>query len=658
MTERDTVRSKSAALAVRLHFLFEALRLDLLPRPLAQSVGRLAAAAEEGGGVGRQVRETGAAFLDHREGMGLGDLAWPRTGGEVEGSAAAGALSRCEGEAAHRAAAERLGRFCEEVVHQGRGRKSSGSYYTPGWIADEIASTMVAGVLAGRREREALALRVLDPAVGAGAFALAAVEAIAVAAGEGPDENAARREAARRCVFGMEVNRLAAEVCRLAVWLGASRPGRPAAMPAGSIAVGDALLQTPRPRSFDLVVGNPPWGVRLPAGRAGRLARAAPEALSGHRDSYLFFLNMAAEWAAEEGGVGMLLPDVLLWQARYEGMRRRLLARFRLLKVALLGDRIFPGATAPACALCLVGREVAPRRYVTVDARRAPRAELRRAIAAAGNTAESESPVESAQASFVVAPEWLRRLLGRLVAQLPTLGEMGEVFQFHDAGINYPRAEVGRALLYSGEQEDKRDIAVTRGRDFGAFSGIGHSAWLRHGWREVAEREAGVSVREQVYRRAPKMLFRQTADRPVATLDRKGVWFGRSVIAVAAAKERDLLRLTAVFNSRAFGALYRAVAPESGRPFAQVKVNKLKLLPVPSEEGGEELVGLARAMLREREAARREALLAGIEEAVGREYGMSEREMARVEEAVRPASVVIRGAGCRSARRGRRGGTW
>ena len=165
-------------------------------------------------------------------------------------------------------------------------------------------------------------------------------------------------------------------------------------------------------------------------------------------------------------------------------------------------------------------------------------------------------------------------------------------------------------------------------------------------------------MREQVYRRAPKMLFRQTADRPVATLDRKGVWFGRSVIALTAAKESDLLRLTAVFNSRAFGALYRAVAPESGRPFAQVKVNKLKLLPVPGKEGGEELAGLARAMLREREGVKREALLAGIEEAVCWGYGMSEREIARVEEALRPASGVIPGAGGRSARRGRRGGTW
>ena len=99
MTERDNgplQRGRAGgatALAVRLHFLFEALRLDLLPRPLAQSVGRLAAAVEEGRGVGRQMRETGAAFLDHREGMGLGDLAWPRIGGEVEGNAAAGELT-------------------------------------------------------------------------------------------------------------------------------------------------------------------------------------------------------------------------------------------------------------------------------------------------------------------------------------------------------------------------------------------------------------------------------------------------------------------------------------------------------------------------------------------------------------------------------------
>ena len=92
---------------------------------------------------------------------------------------------------------------------------------------------------------------------------------------------------------------------------------------------GDALADRPEWGQFDLVVGNPPWGVKLNAGEAVKLVARAPAALSGHRDSYLFFLHLAAECVRDDGGIGMLLPDTVLSQVRYEGMRRALLERFR-----------------------------------------------------------------------------------------------------------------------------------------------------------------------------------------------------------------------------------------------------------------------------------------------------------------------------------------
>jgi hypothetical protein len=213
-----------------------------------------------------------------------------------------------------------------------------------------------------------------------------------------------------------------------------------------------------------------------------------------------------------------------------------------------------------------------------------------------------------------------------------TLGELADVFTFHDAGINYPRAEVGRAVLYHGARQDARDIRVTRGRDFGPLTEVGHSAWLRHDWRDRVAGAAGVSVREPVYRTAPKLLVRQTGDRPVATVDRRGVYFGRSVIAVTARGERELLWLAAVLSSDVFAALYRAVAPEAGRPFAQVKVGKLKVLPVPPVGEGKGLVKLAEEMLAAREEGARTRLRERIDEAVAEAYGLTEAEARRVAE--------------------------
>jgi len=631
VSEQRASYSQRAALALRFHFLFEALHLDLLPSALAGAVQHLSDVLPDRAAVVPSARTVESAFLDHRENLKLTDLGWPRVTETSLLWAARTARHRAEGEAVPRLAAERLARFCEDLTTGGRKRRLSGSYYTPPWAADAIAQTVVRGVLAGRGRgpKAALSLRALDPAVGAGTFAVALVEAIAGAAGEGEERNAIRRQAVEHCIYAVEKNPLAAEACRLSLWLTASRPGRWASLPVDHIHVGDALAKPPEHGSFDLVVGNPPWGVKLPSARASKLARTNPQALSGHRDSALFFLDLAAEAAADDGAVGLLLPDALLWHVRYQGMRQSLLRRFRPLRVALLGDRIFPGATAPSCLLCLAGCGIAPPAFSTTDLRQVPRVGLRAAVARPGWRVPRDTPLEAAHHGFFAGPSWLRRLHQLMVARHTTLGDLDEVFALRDVGINYSRADLGRAILYDGEREDARDIPVTRGRDFGPLTPIGHSAWLRRDWPTRIRADDRVSVRSEIYRRAPKLLLRQTGDRPVATIDRRGVSFGRSVIAITAESESDLFWLAALLNSTAFAALYRAVAPEAGRPFAQVKVGKLKVVPVPPVgEGG--LAELADRMLSEEDEDSRRELLAAIDRAAAGAYGLSESDVEHV----------------------------
>ena len=90
--------------------------------------------------------------------------------------------------------------------------------------------------------------------------------------------------------------------------------------------------------------------------------------------------------------------------------------------------------------------------------------------------------------------------------------------------------------------------------------------------------------------------------------------------------------------------LYRALVPEAGRRFAQVKVNKLKAVPVPEiwEEGLAELVA---ALLAEDEEAPRRGLREEIETAVARAYGLNEGEMQRITQEISLAASGGRGGG-------------
>jgi hypothetical protein len=113
----------------------------------------------------------------------------------------------------------------------------------------------------------------------------------------------------------------------------------------------------------------------------------------------------------------------------------------------------------------------------------------------------------------------------------------------------------------------------------------------------------------------------------------------------------------AISNSRAFAALYRAVAPEVGRAFAQVKVGKLKLLPVPPA-GGDGLAKLAEKLLDEADKARRVALVRQLDSAVYRAYRLSASEIARIEREVPPCLPASASASSARATPSRRAATW
>lgn len=144
------------------------------------------------------------------------------------------------------------------VTLSGNERKSSGSYYTPAVLIDCLLDSTLDPLLdeaeaAADPEAALLALTVCDPACGSGHFLLAAARRIAQrlarvrAAGGEPtpeDTQAALHAVVDRCIHGVDVNPLAAELAKVSLWLEALQPGRPLSALDGHIRVGNALLGT------------------------------------------------------------------------------------------------------------------------------------------------------------------------------------------------------------------------------------------------------------------------------------------------------------------------------------------------------------------------------------------------------------------------------
>ena len=140
----------------------------------------------------------------------------------------------------------------------GNDRKKSGSYYTPSeliaLVLDEALEPVIQDALRGPdREAALLAITVVDPAVGSGHFVVAAARRIATALATvrmgdsepGPQAlRAATADVIERCIYGVDVNDLAIEITKVALWLEAFDGSRPFPFLDAHLKVGNSLLGT------------------------------------------------------------------------------------------------------------------------------------------------------------------------------------------------------------------------------------------------------------------------------------------------------------------------------------------------------------------------------------------------------------------------------
>ena len=141
----------------------------------------------------------------------------------------------------------------------GNERKESGSYYTPTSLVeclldsalDPLLNEACAHGTAEERVSALLEITVCDPACGSGHFLVAAARRIAkrIAAeetgeSEPPDAvvRAALRRVVGRCIYGVDVNPMAAELAKVSLWIEALEPGKPLSYLDRSIRVGNSLL--------------------------------------------------------------------------------------------------------------------------------------------------------------------------------------------------------------------------------------------------------------------------------------------------------------------------------------------------------------------------------------------------------------------------------
>ena len=463
-------------------------------------------------------------------------------------------------------------------------RRSTGAHYTPRRLCSELCERALGPLLAALpapRSESLLALRVCDPAMGAGAFLVAAAQKLATALldawqAEGGPASALRESEARRLVVtrvlrGVDLSERAVSIARLSL---SSFAGDDTLIETlrSSLRQGDAVLGGTEPAhmpppvlalrafywraafadiflrdnpGFDAVLGNPPWVAYV-----GRAAQPLPESLADYhaatnpafkryRTLHGLFVQRSAVLLREGGRLGLVLPTSV---ADLDGYAPTRAAHDALCGVdAQLPDwenGAFDGVFQPCMAL--------------LSTRRPERGALPTGIWPLQN--DALGPVE-------------RRLLERVerLERLPRelFGERG--FQTtEDDQAHLVRAAAGRTPYA---------VALREGADVGEFRALPPQLF-------ADPAPLGTRLKPAEDWRAVKLLIRQTARFPMAALS-DGSAFRNSVLAGFESPTFPATLLLALLNSSLIRWLHYARQRDARQGMPQLKVGHLRALPAP-----------------------------------------------------------------------------
>ncbi len=135
-------------------------------------------------------------------------------------------------------------------------RKQTGTFYTPQALADFVVRRTLAPLVAGASADQVLALRVVDPSMGSGAFLVSACRYLSSAyeralVDEGRCEETditddvradIRRLVAERCLAGVDANPTAVQLARLSLWLATLAHGKPLGFLDHRLRTGNSLI--------------------------------------------------------------------------------------------------------------------------------------------------------------------------------------------------------------------------------------------------------------------------------------------------------------------------------------------------------------------------------------------------------------------------------
>ena len=393
---------------------------------------------------------------------------------------------------------------------------------------------------------------------------------------------------------------------------------------------------------FDIVIGNPPYGADIDA-LVGVYGKLYPSTSHGFKDIYKYFFDFSLRIISSRGILSFITPNTYLRQPRYGDLRRVLLSNC-IMQIVDLGEGIFKEAVVPV-VITIVNRK---QQLLNVKF-----ADLVKLI----NSENAYLLLTPIEFKLIKQDIWLKTTNNIFVENAIIMGNemisLDEILNMKDAGFKYQRHNVGLAnkgkndltqrIFYKGssKKEDPRDTPILIGKDINAYYYNEYpDKVLRYDFEDRLKENESTYYNKEIVGEPIKLIWRQTAPYFIGTVLDQSLFFGNTIQAgILKDRYKESISyeyLCGLLNSKYLRYLYEQIVKEGGRVFPQVKLEKLR--PLPIVVNNKDVQKMIEAIVKDIISIKREnpdkdttALESKIDALVYQLYGLTEEEIRIVE---------------------------
>jgi len=430
------------------------------------------------------------------------------------------------------------------------------------------------------------------------------------------------REIIKNNIYGVDINEESVEITKLSLFLKIARTGEKLIDLSKNIKCGNSLIGDLEVDSkafnwtqefkeifdnggFDIVVGNPPWGADIEFEKLNFIKSENEEIVVRMIDSFMFFTNISLNLVSDYGCVGMIVPDVLLYQKDNEKLRKSILKKMNLFYIVNLGDSVFEDVSRPSCIVIIGGKTTKYVNVVDVSKVKENKKELYNYLMVS-NELYNSTPMNIFPTNNIEGYEILKRL-----SSFPSLVESidsdniqrGVSPDLKDAFI-VDLEKINRFQL----EKNKLKKTVTGGKDVKRYFITENQDDLIYNTRDddftlipnickyISSYEDKITCKEvkngkhplyalhrprdyKIFEKSEKILGVITGDRIITAVDVDKIYPTDGIYVFSTKEGISPKYMVSLLNSKLFTFLYRLFSLEAGRTLSQIKPVTLRMIP-------------------------------------------------------------------------------